>query len=140
MKNYANLFDFSFVNHCFSSEIYHCSSKHWKTDNNKRKFSKYISNSLDKIWYSKFSEGINFRINKEKENLLLKNVFNLSYINNDFALSRELLTNNILLNQIFACKDLKELSSTLHLTELQTKFILKNIQSKVSHLLQKDNS
>lgn len=133
MKYYTALYDYSLQNYCLSSEIYHYTSKYWKANTKKSDFSKYISN----YFKNKLSRSyINDLESKHQfDNFKLYNFYNKNTINKDFELSYKILTNNTLLNSILTSQNISELSSSLHLTKAQTKFILKSIRSKIDALL-----
>lgn len=135
MNYYTILYNYSFVNHCFSSEIYHFNSKHWKTDSEKNDFSKYVRDSLRKKWINIFLCLTTPEGKPQSKYITLNETYNTYHLNQDFALSHKIANSSELLNSIFACKDLKQLSTMLHLTETQTRFILKSIRSKIDGLI-----
>lgn len=135
MNYYTALYDYSFLHYCTSSEIYHSESKYWKTDNNKNQFSAYIRNTLRKGFTTAFLYLTTPKTEIDDKNLVLNEIYKIYHLNQDFALSHKISANNELLNNIFICNDIKQLSATLHLTESQTKFILKSIRSKIDILL-----
>ncbi len=95
----------------------------------------FIINSLRKKWANFFlCKSISNKEGKNKQ-LLMKNIYNTHCLNQDFELSYNITTNIDLLNNIFACNDLKQLSDMLNMTEEQTKFVIKNIRSKIDYLL-----
>lgn len=135
MNCYTTLYDYSLSNHCVSSEIYHLESKCWKADNKKNEFSSYIRNTLRKKFTTVFLYLNTSKTEKKDRNLLLNELYKTYHLNQDFDLSSKIATNNELLNSIFTCNDIKQLSACLHLKEIQTKFILKSIRSKIELLL-----
>lgn len=135
MSHYTDLYYYSLANHCSSSEVYHFKSDYWKTDNTKSDFCVFIINSLRKQWANFFLCLPHHQSNTENNYLFLKNTYNTYHLNQDFALSHKIATDVDLLNSIFTCKNLKQLSDMLHMTETQAKFVLKNIRSKIDCLL-----
>ena len=129
MNHYIDLYNFSSVNYCYSSEIYHTKICNWDSKSNNIIFSKNISDYLNHKLFNSLENK------KQAENF---NFLNLNYsnnINHDFELSYKISTNKILLDNILSSQNIKELKKRLNLTELQTRFILKSIRSKINNLL-----
>lgn len=137
MNHYTDLYNFSSVNYCYSSEIYRTAICSWDPNSNKIIFSKNISDYLRK---KLFNLSFTFLENKKQiENLNFFNLYNSNDINRDLELSYKISTNNMLLDNILSSQNIKELRDQINLTESQTKFILKSIRSKIDNLLLNEN-
>lgn len=137
MAYYTNLYEYSLYNYCFSSEIYHHRSDYWEPDTIRSNFSKYISIHLKNKLHS-------YTRSKEKkfhiENFNLSKFYRHNTLNDDFDLYYKILTDNTLLNNIINSNTLSDLSISLHLSETQTKFVLKSIRTKINTLLLEENT
>lgn len=132
MTYYTELFDYSFTNYCFSSEVYHTNSKFWTPDTNRKVFINNFSNSLKKIWLKRNHKLFNTN-SSIKNNIWI--ISDNHDINHDFSTSHNLITTPELLGKIFITQNLTELSKEFNWTEEQTIFILKSIRSKIDALL-----
>lgn len=136
MNYYTDLHNYCSVNYCYSSEIYHRKSKHWETNTQKSDFSKYVSKYFkDKLFHTYSIYANDLETKQQVRFLKPTKYYAPNTINRDFDLSCEILSNSSLLNSILTSQNLNELSSSLHLTKAQTKFILKNIRAKIDTLL-----
>lgn len=124
MKYYNDLFEYSFMNHCVSSELYHTTSKYWSPN---EKHVQLISN---------FHNSLNLFCETSIHTFIFPEKYEIGNINNDFSISYNLITDPKLLSKIFISQNLDELSKKFNWTEQQTKFFLKSIRSKVDTLLQ----
>lgn len=129
--NYYNkIYDFSKINYCFSSEIYHNEyNELWSHSKARDQINHFIiGNFKDRIseYMSKLSEKQASRLNSY---LLLD-------INRDLKISNQILNQDSeIFNVLFSSKNILELSRKLNLSEIQTKFVLKSMQSKINELL-----
>ncbi len=135
MKYYNELFEFSYINHCLSSEIYHSTSKYWNPDKNYMLLINNLNISSNALW-QKTIHTLNKFDNTIKNNILIiPRNHNINNINYDFSTGYDLLKNPELLSKIFTSKNIVELSKEFNWTEYQAKFILKSIRSKIDALL-----
>lgn len=141
MMHYNALFEYSLFTHCLSSEVYHTTSKYWKSDKKRV----LLINSLDDEinTFLKKSLHVLYPSNIITEN----NIFIVpgnhdirNNINYDFSTSYNLIKDPELLNKIFTSQNLTELTEEYNWTEYQAKFILKSIRSKIDVLLQPEKS
>lgn len=133
MKYYTALYEYSFKNHCLSSEIYHTTSKYWNPDKEHIILFNHFHSSAESFIHKLQHYCNNIESN---DNVILLETHNPNNINYDFSISYNLITHPNLLSKIFIAQNLAELSKEFNWTESQAKFILKSIRSKIDTLLQ----
>lgn len=143
MKHYNRLYEYSFLNHCVSSEIYHYTSEFWKPNNNRIKLYHNFEKSLELFLQQTFQSlcDMPFESKKGIKYTKLHGAYDLTTLklgdlNYDLLLCNDIVKNNEILSKIFACENLNELSQEFNWTQYQAKFILKSIRTKIDNLLQ----
>lgn len=135
MKYYNKLFEYSFVNHCLSSEIYHSTSKYWSQDKNYILLINHLNDSLNDFCGKTIHTLDKFDVAINNNYILLLGNHDINNINHDFSTSYNLLKHPELLSKIFTSQNIVELSGEFNWSEYQAKFILKCIRSKIDSLL-----
>lgn len=132
---YNKLFSYSETTYCFSSEKYHLESSFlwYQARSTKRDlFNDIISRRFDTLLSNYFTK---LSINNESK---LYNYLLLD-INADLKLSNQIFNDNrLMLNNLFTFNSLHEVAHKLDISVIQSKFILKSLQSKINELMYDD--
>lgn len=140
MKYYNSLFEYSLLNHCISSEIYHYNSKYWEPNKNRIMLYNKVEKSLNVSWLQIFQSLCDMQSKKGNNYFKLYGNYNVNDLNYDLLLSYNIMKNSELISKIFTSQSLNELSQEFNWTEYQTNFILKSIRTKIDNLLQMKES
>lgn len=134
MNYYTKLYNYSMNNSCISTKVYHSSKRKKQIDKDERDVAvERAKEILEKTMYQKQVTFENYDTNWN--NWIRSKKYN---INNDFKLSNSILHNDDLVNKIFLNNDIEQLAKALNISKIQTRFVLKNIKSKVDSLLRED--
>lgn len=130
MSYYNKLYDFSYVNHCFSSERYHYgTSTLWSRSKRRDDINYFIARKLR-------GTTSNYFLKPPGENILKLKTYSLLDMSTDLELSHQIFNKeSMLIHALFSSYSLQDLTQKLNLSEVQTRFVLKSLQCKINDLL-----